>query len=98
MDNIVILDKTLSVNDNQASVRIYPTIAKEYVNIYCDNISGKITGKITGKLLTLEGIVLKEFAVNDLINLSISDLPKGLYFISIYDNEKFVNFEKIIKL
>ena len=94
IDNIVIKDNTLSVNENQASVRIYPTIAKEYVNVYCDNA----TGKITGKLLTLEGIILKEFVVNDLFNLSISDLPKGIYFITLYKNDKILNFEKIIKL
>ncbi len=94
IDNIVMKDNTLSVNENQTEVRIYPTIAKEYVNVYCDNT----TGNINGKLLTLEGIVLKEFAINDIFNLNITDLPKGLYFISVYDNEKIINFAKIIKL
>jgi hypothetical protein len=83
-------DSILALTTNeitQSDFILYPNPASDVVTIECKK---KLTGKIVLELLNLSGIKMKEevFSADDKIQMDVSDLVSGMYFIKIISEVK----------
>jgi hypothetical protein len=89
--------KASFINDeipDASTISIYPNPATDILNITAMNgLSGNLTiNDISGR------VVYKQMIINaDLINIDISNLSKGLYFINIDDKESHSSGKFIVK-
>jgi hypothetical protein len=96
-DGTYYYSKTITVINNQLNtVQIFPSIAKDFINIRSENALNNATIKV----VDLMGKTLIHSIINvdkgEQIALNIATLNKGLYLISI-DNKEFKTINKIIK-
>jgi subtilisin family serine protease len=87
------IGQSLSDTPPIQELKLYPNPAKDFVNIYIQgNVQSKVRiSSVTGKtirLMTLD---------QESNNIDVSDLPPGMYFISVEDGEEVVS-KKLIKL
>ncbi|MDN5627807.1 MAG: T9SS type A sorting domain-containing protein, partial [Weeksellaceae bacterium] len=88
-------DVPLAVDDNLQGafgIQVYPNPASEVLNIKLNNAQ-----KATFKIFDLAGQLVKESSSSDqLAEINISGLPKGVYILNINTGKESVN-KKIIK-
>jgi alpha-L-rhamnosidase len=74
---------------------IYPNPASDFLRI---TIPGEAQGNNTVTIYSLAGKSLKTqlFAFSNEINLNVSDIPKGIYFFSVQNNQSYCT-QKFIK-
>lgn len=85
----------LSLSDTAPveELKVYPNPAKDYVNLY---IQGNIQSKV--RITTITGKTIKLMTLDmENNNIDISELPSGMYFISIEDGEEIIT-KKLLKL
>ena len=74
-------------------IKIYPTITDKSITIENPNLEENISIKI----YSLSGrLIKKEFIYNNKCSLDVSELTNGLYFISIYQNNKRIMSKHLI--
>ena len=80
---------SLNISKNTLSeIKIYPNPSKDYFNISTPSVIKKIeVYNLMGKLSKTN---------NNSKNISISELPNGMYILKIYSEEK-IHFNKVIK-
>ncbi len=80
-------------NDMEASVKVYPNPAKEFVTLTLTGfktLSGLEKG-LNGTLLTTEGKLVKTFSITSpTIQLDVSDLQTGIYLMKIGSADQIV--------
>jgi len=84
-------DAQTSIEKNEYNFEIYPNPANDFVNIINNEkelLNINITD-ITGKV-----IITQEFTGNSKIN--VHDLDNGIYFLSIFKDNKIIKIEKLI--
>ena len=74
-------------------LKLYPNPAKDFVNLFIQgNIQSRVRiSSITGKTIKIMTLDMENN------NIDISELPSGMYFISIEDGEEIIT-KKLIKL
>lgn len=83
------------LEDNLVEVNFSPNPAKEVVNI---NIRNSENGSYKILFRNIDGIVRKEVYIeNPASEILINDLPNGIYFVTIYDDQNRSLTRKIIK-
>ncbi len=89
-----IIDNTVSVNNNSFSnsISIYPNPTNGLLHINAKNVQ-IVTLKVYSKL----GQLILSKAKNDIKQLNLKKLSKGLYFIKLEDKNGNVAIKKIIK-
>jgi len=97
----VLCDSNLvSVNDfsdKNESLNIYPNPASNYLNV--ENNQNLVVQKIeifniTGKIIEVKTVEKTEKN----LQIDISDLDNGVYFLKVYDNEEIIKTSKFLKL
>ena len=74
-------------------LKLYPNPAKDYVSLY---IQGNIQSKV--RISSLTGKTIRILTLDQEDNrIDVSNLPSGMYFISIEDGEEIIS-KKLIKL
>lgn len=92
LDDSLIVDLIVDIPISN-KIKIYPTITNKTITIEVPNISENIEIKI----YSLSGKIKKhEFIYNNKCSLDVSDLTNGLYFISIYKNNKRIISKHLI--
>jgi len=82
-------DETLSVTDqnaNNTDLIIYPNPARDYFNFILSNA----TEKIELSIMNLAGLVVLSQEVDSGSNLSIRDLPAGVYTVRVIDGTRIL--------
>lgn len=83
----------LSEEKNNLNFTIYPNPANDQIMLKCNN---QLIKSFT--LFNYQGIKLKENEVNSFdLQIFISDLPVGLYFIKIVANDNSIGIKKFLK-
>lgn len=77
----VSVQSSVSVNDVQQALKIYPNPADDYVIIESDGIVGV-------QLITITGQVISKMTVQSKYKLDTSNLPNGVYFIQVIETGK----------
>lgn len=81
-----------------ANANVFPNPASNFANI---SFNTKIYGSIQVSIFNITGKLQKQYNFhlkeNDQITLEISDLPIGIYFIEVKDNDNLVFNQKLIK-
>lgn len=92
-DYLVNVTNMLAVSDiTKSKIAIYPNPVNDVFNLKLTDSFDTTKGKIT--ITDITGKIVKTFAVNEVYN--VSDLPKGVYVISVTDGDnKFT--QKLIK-
>ena len=87
-------DPTTSINEviHENKFSIYPNPTNEYLNI---NIDGSLNEKSQIQIFNTIGLLCKESSFSKTLQLDISDLTKGLYFIRLKnDPQQTIKFIK----
>lgn len=95
IDDITLIDQsTVGVNElsNGASVNVYPNPVNDVLNIDIKNFNKE---NLSIKIVDVIG---KEVLKSDYKNqIDISELQKGIYFVSIQQNDKTLVTKKVVK-
>ncbi len=85
-------EKTLGVNTESVTISVYPNPATSFINI-----SG-ITGQASVTIYDVNGFVVERTQlVSSKTPVSVSHLAKGIYFLSIKNQEGDVMIKKLVK-
>jgi len=79
-------------------LRVFPNPSWDYVIVYYNTTDSKVNGKLV--MNDMNGKLIKSIELPDQLNqttISLSDLPNGIYMISLSTNDKLVESKKINK-
>jgi len=79
-------------------LRVFPNPSWDYVIVYYNITDSKVNGKLV--MNDMNGKLIKMIELPDQLNqmtISLSDLPNGIYMLSLFANNKLVESEKINK-
>jgi hypothetical protein len=87
---IVQIDKN-SLETTSAIAAIYPSPAKNFINVVANNMQQAVLSDISGKQLQIQK------AIGSTVSFGINNLTPGLYFIKIIDNKGNASIQKFVK-
>lgn len=88
-----VIVQTLGVEENELSgVSIYPNPANEIIYIENENT---LINRV--EVLNLTGVSVLQYNGKEISSIDINPLPKGIYFIIMFSDEKLVYKSKIIR-
>jgi hypothetical protein len=87
-----------SIEESEISLKVYPTPATDFINI---EITPADTTRYILDLYNDTGMKILDQVVSNqpLIQVNISDIPSGIYFLKVFlpDNNQPLKVEKIVK-
>ena len=95
LSDLMVLDVDNSFDNNDSNITVYPNISNSYIKIKFMNLKYKPPYLKEGLIYNYLGLLVKRFPINlneSDLNIDISALPSGRYFIII--NENILNFVK----
>lgn len=92
-------DVCVGINDLNITdhIRLFPNPARDMVRLEAEGVQGTTTVS----LLTTLGKVLRDYTMEEpvnaisSVNLDLSDLPKGIYFVRL-NNSSFIHTQKLV--
>lgn len=81
-------------DEYQKPLKVFPNPANTKVEIHANTKKGELI-----RIINSTGILMLEenIPVSEKINLGISNWPKGIYFVGLYNQSKLIKTEKLIK-
>src|SRR6478735_3644928 len=101
--SIVVLASPTGTKEEQgrtSALNIYPNPAKDFLKISINQTAGanyevRITNVIGKTLKTVSNAEIKVKAGNEIV-LNVSDLPAGLYFVSLWNKDRIIETRRQI--
>jgi hypothetical protein len=85
----------INLNKTLGGVEVYPNPASSVLNVKCSVFNGSVT-KL--EIVNCLGqIVLTEQISSQITQLEISQFPKGIYFMQIFEGKRIIESKKIVK-
>lgn len=83
-----------SIDENEKlKLNIFPNPTSDIINIISDNI----TSNAAYSLVSIDGKIVKEGILSNTTQINVSDLTKGIYSLTVKDNDKTYVNKVIIK-
>jgi hypothetical protein len=97
-DDVMSLWQAEQLKESEISLNVYPKPAIDFINV---EITSADTGRLILKLYNNAGVEImnREVACQPIVQLDISDIPCGIYFLKVFSANQRLSFkaEKIIK-
>ncbi len=81
-----------SLNETDNLAQVYPNPCKDFVNVQYSNIHFIGIKDINGRV-----VYSQNYNGEELIQINVHELPKGLYFLYVYSNDTY-QMERVLKL
>jgi plastocyanin len=86
---------TVSIPENNViSIRLFPNPAKDVVRVNIDNVSDNTRVFLVD--MTGKNMIDRLVAGNNDFSLNVGNLPRGVYFVKIYSNNKMITRKLIL--
>ncbi|MEA3503920.1 MAG: choice-of-anchor J domain-containing protein [Bacteroidota bacterium] len=88
VDDVVVMSADAIENIESVSLNVYPNPATSVLNIDANDVNRVVISSITGQ---------KVMVVENSTRVNISDIPEGIYFVTVVDNNNNTSTSKFVK-